>query len=192
VAIDSPGPTSVAAAVISPAPQFSPMTRSERLRNYLVNVFGWEAVFRSAAGGAIRQADDSPKEWGGGAKAYGERVGSAYAQHFIDRSLQYAISSAFHEDNRYFVSGESGFFRRTKYAIKSTLMARHDNGNQYISFSRIGGAAGGAFISREWDPRSINTAGDGAVSFGLTMGTEMGFNVFREFWPDLKRHVHKE
>ena len=70
----------------------------------------------------------------------------------------------------------------------STLLARHDNGNTYFSFSRMGGAAGAAFISREWQPRSTTTAGDGAVSFGISMGSDVGFNVVREFWPGLRRH----
>ncbi len=176
----------------SPPRQFSPMTRSERLRNYMANVFGYESILRSAAAAGVRQASGSPTEWGGGAEAYGKRVGSGYVQHFIDRTLQYGLSSLLHEDNRYFVSGQTGFLRRTKYAFKSTLMARHDNGNQYLSLSRIGGAAGGAFISREWEPRSVNSAGDGAVGFGITMGSDVGFNVFREFWPDMKRHLRKK
>jgi hypothetical protein len=119
-------------------------------------------------------------------------MGDAYAHHFVDRTVRYGLSAALHEDNRYFVSGQTGFWRRTKYAIKSTFLARHDDGSQHLSISRFGGAAGGAFISRIWQPRSSTTAGDGAVSFGITMGSDVGFNVFREFWPDLKRHFHKE
>ena len=74
----------------------------------------------------------------------------------------------------------------------STFLARHDNGSRSFSFSRIGGTAGSAFISREWQPPSTTSAGDGAVVFGLNMATQVGFNVFREFWPDMKRHFHKE
>jgi len=102
--------------------------------------------------------------------------------------LEYGVSAALHEDNRYFVSGQNGFFRRTKYAIVSTLLARHDNGDQSFSCSRICSAAGATFISRAWQPRSTNSAGDGAVSFGISMGSDIGFNVFREFWPGLRRH----
>jgi hypothetical protein len=179
--------------VSSPPPaQFVPLTSSERLSKYLAGLVDGESIFRAAASAGIRQANGTPKEWGGGAEAYGERVGNAFAEHVIHRTLQYGISAALHEDNRYFVSGQTGFFRRTKYAIKNTLLARHDNGNQYFSFSRVGGAAGAAFISRAWQPRSTTTAGDGAVSFGITMGSDIGFNVFCEFWPDMKRHLHKE
>jgi hypothetical protein len=28
----------------------------------------------------------------------------------------------------------------------------------------------------------------GAVLFGVTMGADIGFNLFREFWPGTKRH----
>lgn len=175
-----------------PPPEFAPMTRSERFSYYLRGLVDGEAVLRAAASAGIRQAMNSPKEWGGGAEAYGERVGNGFAEHIINRTVQSGMAAALHEDNRYFVSGQTGFFRRTKYAIKSTLLARHDNGNQYFSFSRIGGAASAGFISRLWQPRSTNSAGDGAESFGITMASDVGFNVFREFWPDLKRHFKKE
>ena len=175
----------------SPPPEFAPMTSSERFRNYLVGVAGYESILRSAASAGIRQARGTPQEWGGGAEGYGDRLGNAFAQHFIDLTLQYGISAALHEDNRYFVSGQTGTFRRIKCAIVSTMLARHDNGSRSLSFSRIGGAAGGAFISRQWDPRSVNSAGVGAVSFGITIASDMGFNVFREFLPDLKRHFRK-
>ena len=179
----------VATAVASPPPpEFAPMTRSERFSRYLGGLVDSESVFRAAASAGIAQAKNTPKEWGGRAEGYGKRVGNAYAQHVIHRTLQYGISAALHEDNRYFVSGETGFFRRTKYAIASALLARHDNGSRSLSFSRIGSAAGSAFISRAWQPRSSTTAGDGAVSFGVTMATDIAVNMFREFAPGLKRH----
>jgi hypothetical protein len=179
-------------AVTSPPPaEFSPMTSHERLGNYVAGLGSLEAVVRAAASAGIAQANGTPKEWGGGAKGFGERMGNAFAQHVIRDTLEYGISATLHEDNRYFVSGETGFFRRTKYAVKSTFLARHDNGSQSFSFSRIGGAAGSAFISRAWQPNSKTTAGDGAVTFGFGMITTIGFNVVREFLPEMKRRFHK-
>ena len=169
--------------------QFMPLTQSERLDNYLRGLVSVESVLRTAAAAGIRQAENGPEEWGQGAQGYGERFGSSFAQHVINRTLRYGISAALHEDNRYFVSGQTGFLRRTKYAIKSTFLARHDDGNQYFSFSRIGGDAGAAFISRIWQPPSTTSAVNGASSFGITIASDVGFNVFREFWPDLKSHL---
>jgi hypothetical protein len=192
IADDGPKTDTDTGATNPPPREFAPMTRSERLAYYASHLVDPESVLRAAVSAGIKQASNNPKEWGGGAEPYGYRVGSAFAQHVIQRTLMDGSAWALHEDNRYFVSGQTGFFRRVKYAVRGTLMARHDDGHQSLSFSRIGGTAGAAFISRIWLPRSETTAGDGAVSFGLNMGSEIGFNVFREFFPDLKRHFHKK
>jgi hypothetical protein len=178
-------------AVSTPPAQFAPMTRSERFANYLTGLVRPESIFVEAAAAGISQAHDSPKEWGGGAEAYGERFGSVFAEHVIRGTLQYGASTLLHEDNRYFVSGQTGFFRRAKYAVVNTFLARRDDGSQRISFSRIGATAGASFISREWQPRSTTSAGDGAVNFAITLGTQAGLNVFREFWWGRKHHSSK-
>lgn len=38
----------------------------------------------------------------------------------------------------------------------------------------------------------LNIAGDGAVSFGITMGSNIGFSVVKEFLPDLGRALAKK
>lgn len=191
-ATDLPESHSLKESSIPPPRQFTPMTRYERLGNYVSGLVSFESFVNAAGRAGLSQATNTPKEWGGGAEGYGERVGNIFAEHVIRRTLEYGASAALHEDNRYFVSGETGFFRRVKYAVIGTFLARHDNGSRSLSFSRIGGAAGAAFISREWQPPSTNSAGDGATAFGFSMGSQVGFNVFREFWPDMKRRFHKE
>ena len=44
---------------------------------------------------------------------------------------------------------------------------------------------GGAFISRTWQPSSVATPGDGAISFGVNMGSNIGFNVISEAYVDM-------
>src|SRR5215469_9298818 len=97
------------------------MTRSERLSRYLLGFSDGESILRAAASAGFAQASNTPKEWKGGAEGYGKRVGNAYAEHVLNRTLQHGIAAALHEDNRYFVSGESGFFTGARYAIASTF-----------------------------------------------------------------------
>lgn len=170
-------------------PEFVPMTASERFRLYLRRAFAPGSILESAAGAGIRQWENTPKEWKQGAEGYGDRLGSAYATHFIRESLEYGASAALREDNRYTRSGESGFWKRSKHAIVYTFMARNDAGNEHFAYSRFGSAAGAAFISRIWQPHSTNSAGDGAVVFGGTIGSDVGANMFHEFWPDIRRRV---
>src|SRR6266404_6858007 len=98
------------AVVSPPPPEFMPMTRSERLSKYLVGMVDAQSVIRAAFSAGIAQARGTPKEWGGGGEAYGKRIANSYGQHVIRGTLQYGISAALHEDNRYFASGQVASF----------------------------------------------------------------------------------
>ncbi len=67
--------------------------------------------------------------------------------------------------------------------VASVFVARNDAGQEHFAYSRFGSVIGSSFISRLWQPRSTNSSGDAAVSFGLTMVSDMGWNFFREFGP---------
>jgi hypothetical protein len=165
------------------ADDFVPMTRSERAAHYVHALFGSEAFVLSAARAGVGQLRNSPHEWGQGAEGFGSRYGSAYAQRIIGQTIENGLALGLNEDNRYFRSGKHGI-GRLGYAVTSAFLARHYDGTRYISFSAIGGAAGSAFISRAWQPRSISSMGSGARSFGIGMGVRVGLNIGREFLPN--------
>ena len=120
------------------------------------------------------------------------RFGNILAQYSIQRTVTYALGSALHEDNRYFNSGKQGFKTRVGYALSSGILARHDDGTRHFSISPVGGVAAGAFLARTWLPQSQRSAGDGAISFGLTMASNMGSGVVKEFLPDVVRSFTKK
>jgi hypothetical protein len=167
--------------------EYTPQTSSERIRSYVTGTFGPVAVGSAILSGSISQAEVTPKEWGGGAEAFGERVGNAYARHVIRKTLEFGGASLLHEDNRYLPSLESGFGKRTLYALRSTFVAHDYAGHEHPAYSRFAGALGGSFIATIWAPRSISSSGDALVSFGISVATAAGFNVVKEFSRDLKR-----
>jgi hypothetical protein len=164
-------------------PEFTPLTSSERWKLYLTSTFGPGAIARAAAVGGISQWSGTPKEWGGGAKAYGERVGNTFAGHVIRETLETGAAAALQEDNRYVRSTDSGFWKRTRHAVSSVFIARNAAGAEHFAYSRFGGAVGSSFISRIWQPQSANTSGDAAVNFGISIAADMGWNVVKEFRP---------
>jgi hypothetical protein len=174
------------------AATYKPMTQSERTHLYVKTMINPIGYFKVAFSAGIDQANDKPPEWGQGASGYGKRFGNIFGQYTIQRTTTFGLSSAFHEDNRYFNSGKTGFWPRTRYALSSGLLARHDDGTRHISVSEIGGVAAGAFISRLWQPPSQSSAGDGAVSFGISMASNIGFSVAKEFLPDIGRAIAKK
>ena len=180
---DAAGTGVVGADAVANESTYVPLTASERWRGYFVGALGPEAIVRAAAGAGISQWNDSPKEWRQGSEAYGDRFGSVLAEHVIRKTLESGAAALLHEDNRYFRSTETGFGRRLKHAIGSAFTARSETGQEHFAYSRFGSAIGASFISRVWQPQSENTSGDAATNFGITMGVDIGWNVFREFCP---------
>ena len=176
-------PTAPAASAGATANGGAPLTQAERFHTFVTRLFSAESVLRSAAGSAILQGTDTPHEWGQGAEGYGRRFANSYAQHIIRSTLMYGSSSILHEDNRYFRSGESGFWPRLKYAVASTIVARRDDGTRHLSFSRICSYTTVAFISRAWQPPSTRGPENAGSALGVAFGVEAAFNVAREFLP---------
>lgn len=172
--------------------EFRPMTQRERNRLYFRTMVNPLSFVRCAASAGIDQAKDKPAEWEQGASGYGKRFANIWGQYSIQRTVTYGLGSALHEDNRYFNSGRQGFWPRTGYALSSGILARHDDGTRHFSISQVGGVAAGAFLARPWLPQSQSSAGDGAVSFGITMASNMGFGVVKEFLPDVVRPFTKK
>lgn len=166
---------------------YHPLTRTERGSLYFHSLLGAHALVFTALRSGINQGLNAPEEWGGGAQGYGYRLGSAFGQDVVGNTIEAGTAVALDEDNRYFASGEHGVWRRLKYAVASSFLARHDNGSRSISISALVGPAAGAAISRLWQPASTNSAGDAAESFGVSIGATVGVNVAREFLPGFFR-----
>ena len=174
------------------ASQFRPLAQKERTHIYLKTMVNPLGFIKAGFSAGIDQWKDKPPEWEQGASGYGKRFANIVGQYSIQRTVTFGLSSAFHEDNRYFNSGKKGLWSRTEYAIVSGVLARNDDGIRHVSISQLGGVAAGAFLSRSWQPPSQHSAGDAAVSFGITMASNMGFSVVKEFLPDLARVITKK
>ncbi len=167
------------------ATDFQPLTQKERNQLYGKSLINPVWYLKGAFSAGQNQWRDKPPEWGQGASGYGRRYADIMGQYAIQKTTTFGLESLLHEDNRYFGSGKKGFWPRTGYALKSSILARHDDGKRYPSVSLLAGYASGAFLSRPWQPPSSNTAGDGAVSFGISMGWNIGFSMVKEFLPDM-------
>ena len=173
------------------ASDFRPLNRRERAHLYLKTMTNPLGYIKAGFSAGINQWNDKPREWGQGASGYGKRFGDIVGQYSIQRTVTFGVSSVLHEDNRYFNSGKIGLWPRTRYALASGILARHDDGKRHVSVSQLTGVAAGAFLSRFWQPPSQHSAGDGVVSFEITMSSNIGFSVVKEFLPDVGQAIVK-
>jgi hypothetical protein len=153
-----------------------------KLRNYFYDTFGPYAIGGSVIVGAINMADKTPPEWGQGAKAYGERVGSDFGIAMVTTTTRYALAKAFREDTLYYRCECKGVFRRLGHAVISTVTARYgDDGRRRLSFpALVAPYAGTMTAAYGWYPSRYG------VKDGMRMGNYallafVGGNIAREF-----------
>src|ERR1700733_8995097 len=108
--------------------KFQPLTAKKRLKVYSDDLFSPFHFFMAGASAAVTQAKNIPPEWGQGAEGYGRRYANYYATATVSNMLQMAGEDLLHEDNLYYGSGEHGVWKRVKYAVKSSVLARGEIG----------------------------------------------------------------
>jgi hypothetical protein len=165
------------------------LTLGERLRIYRHSVFNPDSALAPAFGAALAQANNEPPEWGQGANGFGTRLASGYGRLVINRSIRFGVAALDHEDPRFTYSNQAGFWRRFRYASVHYVMARTDEGGQMPAFSRFAGAYGAAFIANSWYPESRANTGHALMRGSTALAAGYAWNVFREFWPDIKKAI---
>ena len=129
----------------------------------------------------LEQAGDTPN-YGQGAKGYGQRVGSLYANGFTDVMVGEALlPSLLHQDPRYFYQGTGTKRSRTFHALSSPFICKGDNGKWEPNYSSVGGDLTAGAISNIYYPQSNRGAGIVFENALITTGGRMANGLVQEF-----------
>lgn len=141
----------------------------------------------------ISQAQNSEPGYGQGAAGYGKRFGAAVADGTIENFLTSAVfPTLLRQDPRFFQSGKGSFRRRTWYAFSRIFITRSDAGDSQVNYSEIFGSALSAGISTySYHPHADKTLANTANVWGTQVGYDALTYVVKEFWPDIRRKIHK-
>ena len=80
-------------------------------------------------------------------------------------------------------------WKRLGYAMSRVAIARTYDGHDTINLAGLGGKAGSQAVSTLYYPSGSETFGVLATKFAYSVARDMGFTVFREFYPDIAIHV---
>jgi hypothetical protein len=180
---------SVAIPITAFGQDADPLNVTGKLLYHGESTYSPSAILGIAAYAGVLQEIDSPKEWGQGGGAYGKRFASTLGWSGIHSVLAFGLDSTLHQDPRYFRSQETGLWRRTKHALRGTLLTRTDSGGETFSTWRVGSAYGSAFLSNVWYPDRLNTVRWGLIQGSMTLGFGFVSNLGSEFWPDIRKKV---
>jgi Carboxypeptidase regulatory-like domain len=139
-------------------------------------------VFLGAAALAgMNQAGNRP-DYVQGAKGYGQRLGVAYTDSFVDIVIGGAVlPSLLHQDPRYYYQGTGTTKSRALHALASPFICKGDNGRWQPNYSSIGGDLATGAIANAYYPSS--NRGPGLVFQGalISSGGRMINDLLQEF-----------
>jgi hypothetical protein len=171
----------------SAATDYVPLTTGEKAATFGKRIIAFSSFAKSAFGAGISQWKDSPEEWGQGMAGYGRRYGHKLANRAVENGIGFLVAGPLGQDPRYFHSEKTGIFRRTAYALESTILTRNDQGGKELSVWRFAGNYGAQFVSNTWRPERYHDVSDTLVRGTMSIGFDAATNVLKEFWPDIRR-----
>lgn len=176
-----------------------PLTMQGKFQLYFKQTYSVPSVLFPAVFAGLDQATDSPREWPQDGGGYLKRFATQRGQFQIGSFCAFGVGAALHEDPRFLPSNLHGMWRRSRYVLVHTLMARTDRGAEEPAFGMSAGTLVGAFIPATWLPRSANSMGDSlrrsaallSMNLGINMGIEFGHDDRRFFQEKLLRRFHR-
>lgn len=138
----------------------------------------------------LDQGQNNDPTFGQGAEGYGKRYAAAFAGQTAQRFFSdFAYPAIFSEDPRYYRLAHGTRRQRLIHAVGHTFIAHRDNGRHIFNFSEWLGAATSSALSPTYHPGNERGFGAAAQRAGFEIGTDMGFDVLREFWPEIARKL---
>jgi hypothetical protein len=175
-------------ATPAPAP-FDPPTWADRRQVFFKKLFGPQAILETVPGAAFDTARGFPRQRGRGTAGVEKRLASQYGQFVIGEGIEMGVSTIHEEDPRYFRMPDRGFGKRHGPALTSTVIVRGVNGGPTIGLARLADVHGAWAMATTWNPPDQRNPLQ-IVKYGtLGLSLKAGSNVFREFWPDVKRKL---
>lgn len=134
----------------------------------------------------IDQAQDSEPKFGQGAQGYGKRFGYNFAGQASGEFFSVVVySTIFREDPRYYRLAHGGGKRRFFHALEHTVVAKREDGTDEFNFCEWLGNASTAALARAYHTGARPGFAPAAEGFGLALAQDAGWNVLREFWPEV-------
>lgn len=171
--------------------EYQPLTPEERFTWFVKSTVG----FPSLAGGVISSAwgteFNSPREYGPNWKGFGKRYGMRLTGVSVGNALEAGLGSVLGDDPRYFSAQGRPFRQRVLHIVKFTFITYKTDGSTGPNYSFYAADVGNNFLSNLWRAPSESDAQHAIVRIGEGFLGRMASNAFNEFWPDVKRRLHK-
>jgi len=145
-------------------------------------------VISTAFNAGIDHASNRDNTFGQGVTGYGRRYGANLADSATSAFLKdFAYPAIFFQDPRYYRLGRGSVGKRLLHAAAHLFVAQSKDGTRTFNYSEWLGTASSAALSNIYHPGNQHGTGDTARRVGYSFAFDIGYDVLREFWPEISR-----
>ncbi len=164
------------------------LTLGAKFRLFAQDTFDPVTFLSVSFDAGLSQAQNNDPTFGQGAAGYGKRFGASLADQASSeffKSVMY--STIFREDPRYYRLIHASGKERLFHAMGHTFVAHQENGGHIFNFTEWLGTTSSVALADVYHPGLAPGVGPAAQRVGINIASDMGFDVLREFWPEVAR-----
>ena len=173
-----------------PGAKLCTLTLKGKFRLFVQDSLDPVTFLGAAFDAGLDQAQDADPSYGQGAEGYAQRFGANYAGDASSRFFKdFAYPWLFSEDPRYYRLAHGSGTRRFFHAMEHAVVAHRDDGTRMFNFTEWLGTTSAVVLSNTYHPDSRRGFAPTAERVSFSILQDMGFDVLREFWPEISRKL---
>ena len=146
------------------------------------------SVLAAGFNAALDQASDKDPTFGQGSLGYARRYGADFADQTASRFFgDFLYPTIFFEDPRYYRMAHGSKKARLLHAMSHVVVARRDNGSSMVNFTEWLATGSSLALNNLYHPGNQPGVAAAARAGAFIVLQDMGFDVLREFWPEVAR-----
>lgn len=170
---------------------YHPLTKHQKFDHFLHRTYA-SATFLGAAEDTVFTKATDGFMYCCGIGSWGEQFGASLAD-TESRLLfgDFLFPTLLKQDPRYFPKRTGSVLGRAWYATTRVLVTRNDSGREMFNYSEVLGVAFSKALSNAYYPERDRGGWETTANILGTLQSDATSNLLREFWPDIRRVVHK-
>jgi hypothetical protein len=154
------------------------------------DTFDPASFFSAGFNASLDQAANRDPTFGQGATGYAKRFGVDFAGQTTWRFFKdFAYPTVFSEDPRYYRLGHGSPGKRLFHAAAHAFVAFRDDGKYMFNFSEWLGTVSAVVVTSAYHPGDEHGLAPAMRQVGFSVAQDVGFDVLREFWPEIARKL---
>ena len=164
------------------------LTAGEKFKLFVDQQFDPINFLGAAWDASWAHLDRDDPSYGQGPAGYSKRYAATLADNATgDFFGVFFYPAIFHQDPRYYRMGQGGFKARLGHALQHRFIAVSDSGTPMFNYSEWLGTVSSKAVGNLYHPDNPRGVGPTAGRIGLSVAGDMGWDVLREFWPEVAR-----